>query len=176
MKKIIAMYLLFVLTVGLSAMDNEKASRATQRLKKMLWEEGGGNFGTLFLMGKKEEIKKLINDGADIYTKGGGGNVFNYAAWTYDCDFLIFLVRRGANPNYQDGSLSTALMCAASSDKNCPLDVKKKAIDILLDAGADRTISMKNIRNSTAACWAEEHNQHPDVINMLKEEQKRKIF
>jgi ankyrin repeat protein len=104
-----------------------------------------------------ECVRPLLDQGADIESKGYGGQT-PLAAAVYRPDVVKLLLDRGANIEAKDNGGSTALHEAASAGN---LD----AINLLLDRGAN--IEAKASDGSTPLFRAE--YQHPDALRLLLE-------
>lgn len=99
-----------------------------------------------------EIVVKLINSGADINLQDhrDGWTPLHHAVFNHRIDIVKLLLINGANVNMIDNYECTPLHVAVCYDKN--------VIEILLEYGADKTIT--NIAGKIPAELTEDHNIH----------------
>jgi uncharacterized protein YecT (DUF1311 family) len=110
--------------------------------------------------GSLEEVKTLLEKGADVNAKDQGDylTVLMYAALSGNLELVKHLVNRGADVNARDKDDKTALMTAAAKGD-------LEAARFLLDSGAD--VHAEAANGNTALQLAEEED-NGEIVRLLK--------
>ena len=113
--------------------------------------------------GRVEEIKRLLDLGADIETRGGffsmGHTPLICAIWAGEKEAVKYLLERGASPEAKDDAGDTPLWTAVERDN-------KDIVEILLAHGADprNRCDMMERHSPTAMARA---NKNSEIATML---------
>lgn len=109
--------------------------------------------------GAPEEVKTLLEEGADVNAKDEDGfTVLMYAALSGNLQLVKHLVNRGADVNARDKDGKTALMFVAAKGD-------LEAVRFLLDSGAD--VHAEAANGNTALQLAEEEDNR-EIVMLLK--------
>jgi ankyrin repeat protein len=109
--------------------------------------------------GHTEQIRVLLDGGADVNTRGDNGDTpLIAAAFLGHSETVKLLLEKGADVNAKNNLGSTALIEAAATDK-------PKIVEMLATAGADT--SARNITGLTALDVAQREN-HIEMVRLLK--------
>ena len=113
---------------------------------------------TAVAVGNLDQVKSLLNQGADVNAKGPGGlPVLTIAAMDGQTDVVKLLLEKGADVNAESGNGGTALIYAAMRGR-------ANVAEMLLAHGAD--VNAKSDTGNTAIMWANK-KQHADVVKVL---------
>lgn len=134
-------------------------------------EEINSQFRIAAGLGRLDEVRSLLDRGADVNSAGpgtdqvpAGGTALMLAAARNQKDVVRLLLSKGANPNQADQGGGTALIYASWKGN---LDIVK----ILIESGADVNATTRDGRTSLTVARKEGHSE---IVSLLERHQAKK--
>lgn len=140
------------------------ACQVAEQQSEPLLEEGRAQLNHLLFQavkeGKKEQVKNLIDDGANIDEIGENGNTpVMVATQTGDVELVRLFIQEDADIDQQNKHLDNVLLYASAEGN---FDI----VELAIEAGADTTIT--NRFGGTALIPAADRG-HVDIVRLLLE-------